>query len=91
VQPVTSSADDRIYFNKIVTGKGARIFLITVCLSLVHARRFRGHLLTRSRLVDFLVRSALLIVHISFNVMFFLCVKIVDILTLDIELIGSYV
>jgi hypothetical protein len=38
----------------------ARIFLIAVCSSSVHARRFWGHLITRSRSEDFSVRSALI-------------------------------
>jgi hypothetical protein len=68
VEPATSGAVDRIYLEQIVTGKGARKidtakgarnFLITACSSSVHARRFLGHLLTRSRLADFSVRSAL--------------------------------
>jgi hypothetical protein len=53
---------------KIVTGwnlvgKGTRFFLTAVCSSSVHARRFWGHLLTRLRLADFSVRSALTLGH----------------------------
>ena len=50
---------------KIVTGwklggKATRNFLTAVCSSSVRARRFWGHLLTRSRSPDFSVRSALI-------------------------------
>jgi hypothetical protein len=49
---------------KIVTGwnlggKGTQNNLTTVCSSSVHARRFWGHLLTRSRSADFSFHSAL--------------------------------
>ena len=50
---------------KIVTGwnlggKGTRNFLTAVCSSSVHARRFWGHLLTRSRSANFSVCSSLI-------------------------------